>query len=182
MNVLVVGGCGAMGQAVALDLVKQEQVKKVVLGDISIDPERLREKLRANGKASLAKVDVNDHDGLVKAIRGADIVINCAGPFYKTAVAVAGAAVEAGVNYIDICDDYEAVKILFASDIDAAAKKAGITVLDGNGFGSRDEQCDSQMVCGPSGPSRRGQPLLGGKHRRSLGRRCLGPQPSHDHR
>ena len=133
MDVLVVGGCGAMGQAVALDLVKQEQVKKVVLGDISIDPARLREKLRANGKASLAKVDVNDRDGLIRAIRGADIVINCAGPFYKTAVAVAGAAVEAGVNYIDICDDYEAVKILFASDIDAAAKKAGITVLTGMG-------------------------------------------------
>ena len=110
MNVLVVGGCGAMGQAVALDLVKQEQVKKVVLGDISIDPERLREKLRANGKASLTKVDVNDHDGLVKAIRGADVVINCAGPFYKTAVAVARAAVEAKVNYIDICDDYEATE------------------------------------------------------------------------
>ncbi|HUJ68482.1 MAG TPA: saccharopine dehydrogenase NADP-binding domain-containing protein, partial [Syntrophorhabdales bacterium] len=121
------------GQAVALDLVKQEQVKKVVLGDISIDPARLREKLRANGKTSLAKVDVNDRDGLIRAIRGADIVINCAGPFYKTAVAVAGAAVEAGVNYIDICDDYEAVKILFASDIDAAAKKAGITVLTGMG-------------------------------------------------
>jgi lysine 6-dehydrogenase len=133
MHVLVVGGCGAMGQAVALDLVKQGQVEKVVLGDISIDPARLREKLRGNPKASLAKVDVNDRAGLIKAMKGADIVINCAGPFYKTAVAVAGAAVEARVNYIDICDDYEAAKILFDSDIDAAAREAGITVLTGMG-------------------------------------------------
>ena len=133
MNAFVVGGTGAMGQAVALDLVKQEQVKKVVLGDIAVDPARLREKLRASAKASLTKVDVNDHEGLIKAMGGADIVINCAGPFYKTAVAVAGAAVEAKVNYIDICDDYEAVKVLFASDIDSAAKKAGITVLTGMG-------------------------------------------------
>ena len=65
--------------------------------------------------------------------RGADVVINCAGPFYKTAVAVARAAVEAKVNYIDICDDYEASDILFASDIDKAAKEAGITVLTGMG-------------------------------------------------
>ena len=56
-----------------------------------------------------------------------------AGPFYKTAVAVARAAVEAKVNYIDICDDYEAAAILFASDIDKAAKEAGITVLTGMG-------------------------------------------------
>jgi saccharopine dehydrogenase-like NADP-dependent oxidoreductase len=48
-------------------------------------------------------------------------------------VAVARAAVEAKVNYIDICDDYEATEILFASDIDQAAKKAGITVLTGMG-------------------------------------------------
>ena len=133
MRVLVVGGTGAMGQAVALDLVKQEQVEKVVLGDILTDPERLREKLRANTKASLARIDVNDHDGLVTAIKAADIVINCAGPFYKTAVPVARAAVEAKVNYIDICDDYEATKILFASDIHEAARKAGITVLTGMG-------------------------------------------------
>jgi saccharopine dehydrogenase (NAD+, L-lysine-forming) len=133
MDVLVVGGAGTMGQAVALDLVKQEQVKKVLLGDIITDPTRLREKLRANEKASLTKVDVKDHQGLVSAIRNADVVVNCAGPFYKTAVAVARAAVEAKVDYIDICDDHEATKILFASDIDGAAREAGITVLTGMG-------------------------------------------------
>ena len=86
-----------------------------------------------HGKVSLSRIDVNDHNGLVRAIRDADVVINCAGPFYKTAVAVARAAVEAKVNYIDICDDYEATDILFSSDIDNAAKEAGITVLTGMG-------------------------------------------------
>ena len=133
MQAFIVGGTGAMGQAVALDLVKQEQVGKVVLGDIIVDPARLREKLRASEKASLTRIDVNDHDGLVSAIKGADVVINCAGPFYKTAVAVARAAVEGKVDYIDICDDYEATKILFASDIDKAAREAGILVLTGMG-------------------------------------------------
>ena len=133
MQVLVVGGAGGMGQGVARDLIKQEKVTKVVLGDIQTDPERLQEKLRASGKISLRKVDVNDHKGMVKAIKESDIVINCADPFYKTAVAVARAAVEAKVNYIDICDDYEAAEILFASDIDKLAKEAGITVLTGMG-------------------------------------------------
>jgi saccharopine dehydrogenase (NAD+, L-lysine-forming) len=133
MQAFVVGGTGGMGQGVARDLIKQEEIKKVLLGDINIDPGRVQEKLRASEKVSLKRIDVNDHEGLVQTIRGADVVINCAGPFYKTAVAVAKAAVEAKVNYIDICDDYEAAEILFASEIDGAAKTAGITVLTGMG-------------------------------------------------
>jgi lysine 6-dehydrogenase len=133
MRALVVGGTGGMGQGVARDLIKQEQIKTVILGDINVDPVRVQDKLRASEKVSLRKIDVNDHAGMVSAIRDADVVINCAGPFYKTAVAVAKAAVEARVNYIDICDDYEATEILFASDIDKAAKDAGITVLTGMG-------------------------------------------------
>ncbi len=133
MQVIVVGGAGTMGQGVARDLIKQDKITKVTLGDIVTDPNRLQEKLRASDKVSLIKIDVNDHDGLVEAIKENDVVINTAGPFYKTAVAVARAAVEAGVNYIDICDDYEAVPILFSSDIDETAKKAGVTVLTGMG-------------------------------------------------
>jgi saccharopine dehydrogenase (NAD+, L-lysine-forming) len=133
MRALVLGGTGGMGQGVARDLIKQEQIKQVRLGDINVDPARVQEKLRASEKISLGRIDVNDHAGLVSAIRDADVVINCAGPFYKTAVAVARAAVEARVNYIDICDDYEAAEILFASDIDKAAKEAEVTVLTGMG-------------------------------------------------
>ena len=133
MQALVLGGTGGMGQGVARDLIKQEQIKKVILGDINTDPNRLQDKLRASGKVSLNRIDVNDRDDLVRAIKDVDVVINCAGPFYKTAVPVARAAVEAKVNYIDICDDYEATDILFASDIDHAAKGAGITVLTGMG-------------------------------------------------
>jgi saccharopine dehydrogenase (NAD+, L-lysine-forming) len=134
MKAIVIGGTGGMGQGVARDLIKQEKITQVTLGDINIDMDRVQEKLRASDKVSLAKIDVNDHKGLVDAIKENDVVVNTAGPFYKTAIAVAKAAVEARVNYIDICDDYEAVPILFSSpDIDEAAKKAGITVLTGMG-------------------------------------------------
>jgi len=133
MKALVLGGTGGMGQGVARDLIKQEKIKKVILGDINTDPSRVQDKLRASEKVSLSRIDVNDYNGMVSAIQDVDVVVNCAGPFYKTAVAVARAAVEAKVNYIDICDDYEAAEILFGSDIDQAAKEAGITVLTGMG-------------------------------------------------
>ncbi|HDG97657.1 MAG TPA: saccharopine dehydrogenase, partial [Desulfobacterales bacterium] len=69
MRAFVVGGVGGMGQGVARDLIKQDTVKSVVLGDLVPDPERLAPKLRDSSKVSLVKLDVNDHDGLVKAFK-----------------------------------------------------------------------------------------------------------------
>lgn len=133
MRALIIGGVGGMGQGVARDLIKQEQVTSVILADLYPDPERLSKKLRESEKTTLVKMDVNDHVAMVKAFKEVNVVINTAGPFYKTAVPVAKAAVEAKVNYIDICDDYEGTEILFNSEIDSMAKEAGITVLTGMG-------------------------------------------------
>ncbi|MEJ2586340.1 MAG: saccharopine dehydrogenase NADP-binding domain-containing protein [Deltaproteobacteria bacterium] len=133
MRAIIIGGVGGMGQGVARDLVKQDRVTDVILADLYPDPDRLSKKLRDNDKTKLIKMDVNDHASMVDAFKEVDVVINTAGPFYKTAVPVAKAAVEAKVNYIDICDDYEGTEILFESDIDQLAKDAGITVLTGMG-------------------------------------------------
>lgn len=133
MRALIIGGVGGMGQGVARDLIKQQQVTDVVLADLYPDPQRLSVKLRESEKTTLVKMDVNDHDAMVRAFKEASVVINTAGPFYKTAVPVARAAVAAGVNYIDICDDYEGTEILFNSKIDKLAREAGITVLTGMG-------------------------------------------------
>ena len=50
MRALVLGGAGGMGQGVARDLVKQQQVTDVVLADLYPDPERLAPKLRDSEK------------------------------------------------------------------------------------------------------------------------------------
>jgi lysine 6-dehydrogenase len=133
MRALIIGGVGGMGQGVARDLIKQEKVESVILADLYPDPERLSAKLRDSEKTTLVKMDVADHAAMVAAFKDVGVVINTAGPFYKTAVPVAKAAVEAKVNYIDICDDYEGTEILFNSEIDKLARDAGITVLTGMG-------------------------------------------------
>ena len=133
MRALIIGGVGGMGQGVARDLIKQEKVTAVILADLFPDPQRLSTKLRENEKTELVKMDINDHESMVNAFKEVSVVINTAGPFYKTAVPVAKAAVEAKVNYIDICDDYEGTEILFNSEIDNLARDAGITVLTGMG-------------------------------------------------
>ncbi len=133
MKVLIIGGVGGMGQGVARDLIKQDKVTDVILADLYPDEDRLSKKLKESEKTKLVKMDVNDHDIMVNAFKEMDVVINTAGPFYKTAVPVAKAAVDAKVNYIDICDDYEGTEMIFNSDIDKLAKDAGITVLTGMG-------------------------------------------------
>jgi saccharopine dehydrogenase (NAD+, L-lysine-forming) len=133
MRALIIGGVGGMGQGVARDLMKQDKVTEIVLADLYPDPDRLSKKLRESEKTTLVKMDVNDHEAMVRAFKNTDVVVNTAGPFYKTAVPVARAAVAAQKNYIDICDDYEGTQILFESEIDQLAKEAGITVLTGMG-------------------------------------------------
>ena len=133
MKALVLGGVGMVGQAVVRSLIGQQEVEKVRIGDIVTDRSRLHEKLRSSEKLELLEVDVNDHEGLLRAMEGVDVVVNCAGPFFRTGPKVARAAIEAKVNYLDICDDYEVIDFLFTPEIDEAAKRAGITVLTGMG-------------------------------------------------
>ncbi len=61
MRAFVLGGAGGMGQGVARDLIKQQQISAVVLGDLFPDSERLAPKLRQSEKVNLIKMDVNDH-------------------------------------------------------------------------------------------------------------------------
>jgi len=134
MRAVVIGGTGSMGQAVARDLLKQGLFERVVIGDIRVDEDLLHEKLRADSRVSLEKIDLYDLDRVVKLIRGAGVVVNCAGPFYKTAIPVVKAALKAKVNYVDICDDYEATEMLLSStELDEKAKDSNIVILTGMG-------------------------------------------------
>lgn len=134
MKVCVLGGLGKMGQAVLRDLVKQEIFSSIVIADIVADAQKLHEKVRADQRVKIEEIDIFDYERLLWLLKDAQIVVNCAGPFYKTAIPVIRAAIKAGTNYIDICDDYEATELLFSSeDLQAEVKRAGITVLTGMG-------------------------------------------------
>ncbi|NMO02241.1 saccharopine dehydrogenase [Gordonia sp. TBRC 11910] len=59
------------------------------------------------------------------------VVANLAGPYYRTGEVVLDAAIRAGANYLDICDDADAVLKLLTYD--DAAQAAGVTALIGMG-------------------------------------------------
>lgn len=64
---------------------------------------------------------------------GARVLLNCAGPFARTAVPLARAAIAAGVPYLDLAGEVEEHAALRALHAEAVAR--GAMVLPGVGFG-----------------------------------------------
>ncbi|TFH29458.1 MAG: saccharopine dehydrogenase, partial [Promethearchaeota archaeon] len=65
------------------------------------------------------------------AIKGSDVVVNCTGPYYKFEKIILSTVIEAGINYVDVCDDTGAT--YDALELDAKAKEAGVLALIGMG-------------------------------------------------
>jgi len=131
MKVIALGGAGAMGRLAVKDLAASEGVDDLVIADYNL--EEAQSLARELGdKCTAIKVDANDHGQLVEAVRGYDVALGAVGPFYKYEAKMGRACVEAGVNYVSICDDYDAAEEILGLDGDA--KKAGITAVTGVGW------------------------------------------------
>lgn len=130
MRIVVLGGGGYEGSAVSALLVNQIDVEKVLVADKSEQRATMAAQ-KLGTKAEVRIVDVNDHNGLVKVLKEAELVINMVGPFYLHGPKVLKAAVEAKRNYVDLCDDYDATRDFLALDGDA--KEAGITAVINTG-------------------------------------------------
>ena len=98
------GGCGEIGRYIAKDLVKSGV--NVTIADV-----REREgKLLASklgSRATFYKLDICQLDVLIEVLKDYKIVINNIGPYFEFGDWVPRAAINAGINYIDICDDHD---------------------------------------------------------------------------
>ncbi len=128
-RILVLGGAGTMGLEVVQQLVKRTSAR-VTIADAS---EKALKKVQAElgDRAELEHINVEDQVTLVALMKASHVVVNAAGPFYKTAARVIKAAIEARVNLVDIDDDFDATRDSLA--LDEEAKQAGITVIIGMG-------------------------------------------------
>lgn len=119
MNILIVGA-GNIGKAIAHDLSDDFSITVC-----DVDEEKLRE-LEIYGET--IKVDVTDHDGLVKVLRDFDIAV-CAVPG-RFGFDCVKASIEAGTDMVDVSFMPEDPMAL-----DEEAKEAGVTVVVDAGFG-----------------------------------------------
>ena len=127
MSELVLIGAGEMGRATLAILARRLPERRIRVLDrseasleraVAIAPERI--------EPVLADVHAEAPD-----LAGAALALNFAGPFYTGSDTIARAAVAAGCDYVDICDDVEGIGPVLALDAEAGA--AGATLITGAG-------------------------------------------------
>lgn len=130
-KVVVLGGSGGIGSVATRALAALEDFDEIVVADVRQDA--AAELARNTGRAGVRAiaVDATREASLDQALRGADVVLNCIGPFYRFGVPVLTAAIRAGVDYVDVCDDLEPTLAML--ELDAEAKRAGVSALVGMG-------------------------------------------------
>jgi len=130
-SIVVVGGGGGVGSIAVRALAQTDDATEVIVADLdSHAAESVVEGL-GDQRFRATAVDASVPESIDSVISGADVVLNCAGPFYRFGPPTLNAAIRAGVDYVDICDDLDATRALL--ELDPAAKAAGVTALVGMG-------------------------------------------------
>lgn len=129
MKLAVVGAAGHTGRFVVRNLLDRG-LEPIVIG-------RSRTRLKAAGFGRLGlelrEARLDDVAALDRAIAGAGIVVNCAGPFLDTARYVAPAAIRAGAHYLDVSAEQVSTSDIYAQ-FDSAARERGLIFLPSMAF------------------------------------------------
>jgi len=125
MKVIVLGGAGDMGSRAVEDLVRSAEVRQVAIADRNLAAaEALARKVAGQGAEVLVKpIDANHHPELVQALRGYDVAASALGPYHLYETKLVAAALEAGVPYASICDEWEAADAVITRFHEPARKK-----------------------------------------------------------
>lgn len=131
-RIAIVGGAGMQASAMIEALARSETVP--MSGVAAID-RRWSDEARARVEGLGAKAwsyDIVSHRAEVtERLAEFDLVANLAGPFYALGTTALEIAIDAGVDYIDICDDSDATEAVL--QLHGRAHGAGVRALTGMG-------------------------------------------------
>jgi len=130
-KVTILGGSGAVGSIATETLASSGVFSEITVADINFAAARKLVGKLKGAKLSVAELDAENPHSIRRAIGGSAVVLNCVGPFYKHGPTIMKAVIEARINYVDVCDDFDATEKLLA--MDDKAKKAGVSALIGMG-------------------------------------------------
>ena len=112
-------------------LATTDDARQIVVADLDLVAANRTVTDIDDARCTAAEVDVSAPRSLAALLEGAALVVNCVGPFYRFGAPVLEAAIAAGVDHLDVCDDLDATRALMA--LDARAKAAGVRSLVGMG-------------------------------------------------
>ncbi|MGZ4142868.1 MAG: saccharopine dehydrogenase family protein [Actinomycetota bacterium] len=129
-KITVLGGAGAVGRVAAGILVGSDVFDEVVIADV--DEARAEEIARNLGpKARALRFDADDLDSIRAAIAGSKVVLNTVGPYYRYGPTILSTVAAEGIDYVDVCDDYDATEKMLAMSGEVAVHD--VTALIGMG-------------------------------------------------
>jgi saccharopine dehydrogenase-like NADP-dependent oxidoreductase len=134
LKVLVIGATGNVGGRVAVELFRSGEVERLRLSSRDRDEAAsLAARFATNARTSVVadQIDVAETK-LSDRLRDEDVVVNCAGPGYELEEHAVRAAIDAGVDYVSLCDDHTGTDAALLHD--RAASDAGVTVVSGCGL------------------------------------------------
>jgi len=149
MKILVFGGNGKMGRAVAYDLVREDSVEQVGLAARRLDALDAARTWLDSPKVAMHALDVSEADAVKRLAARYDVVVSAL-PDRHTSYALARAVLEAGVHHVDMLEEYHLRPDLYETEglrlpegmdlytygdyLHETALRNGVTFLDGIGF------------------------------------------------
>lgn len=130
-NVIVIGGVGQMGRHVCRLLSRIDSVARVDVADICGDKAELLA-LELGPKGNAVVLDATNVEAMRRAFTSVDVVVNALGPFNHFARPILTTAIEVGIDYVDVCDDWEATVDLL--ELDERARERGVRAVVGLGM------------------------------------------------
>ena len=124
--IVIYGATGTTGALVARELVGRGF--EVVLS--GRDRHRLTHLARDLSGLEIRPAQVHDAEEMAAAVRGARVVVACAGPFLQVGEPTMRAAIEAGAHYLDMCGEQAFLREAYER-FDSPARRAGVVAAPG---------------------------------------------------
>jgi len=130
-RIVVLGGAGGIGSVAVRALATFADAEELIVADVNEAAAGALASGLGAGRVAAAAFDARSPASVAEVVAGADVVLNCVGPFYRFGPPILEAVIDAGVDYVDVCDDLDAtVRML---ELDEAARAAGVRALIGMG-------------------------------------------------
>lgn len=125
-RVLILGGRGRIGSAVANDILKHTQTDITITGRSPVGSFFLGERVQ------FLQLDLEEIDKLRDAIAQSNLVVHCAGPFHYRDTQVLEICIDQGINYLDVSDHRSYTQK--ALNLHQQAVEAGVTAIINTGI------------------------------------------------
>src|SRR5262245_41908226 len=129
MRIVVLGGAGIIGRAIARDLASDRSAKERILADLDLEGAQKAAAAIGRPGVTAVKADVSDHAALVNLLKGAGCVVNAVQYYFN--LAIMDACLDARVPYVDLGGLFHTTRKQLL--LDDKFKRAGITAILGLG-------------------------------------------------